>query len=391
MRRGSCTNGGVQRDLLAQLPSLPSSVPATSVGVRRLSLLDALALGPDAWNALVAHTASPSPFSSWSWHRAWAESAPAAEVDASDVFALHAADGSLSAVLPLRLSHVRFHRVSVRALTWAIGDVGCPDALDVPAVPDADWPALAAALEARPWQVIILSNLAEDARNADQLCAALAARGHVVRRSPQWRCPLLELPSSWDAYLATLGSNRRQILRRKERSLFRDHAARIVDYQGDRLDEGWSHLLRLHEQRWDGAGGGAFRDSRAERLQRAFAGEMAKRHRLWLSTLDLDGQPAAAWYGFTSHDTVYFYQGGRDPRWKRENVGWVLMGMMIRRAIEQRYRMFDFLRGDDPYKKEWTRGWRTTTETIVYRRGWRGVWLRALDTAAALRQGRSTA
>src|SRR5207247_5644456 len=87
---------------------------------------------------------------------------------------------------------------------------------------------------------------------------------------PLWSCPRLELPRSWDVYLATLSANRRQILRRKERSLFRDHAAAVVDYGEDRLDEGWGHLLRLHEQRWDGAGGGAFRDPRSERLQRGF-------------------------------------------------------------------------------------------------------------------------
>lgn len=357
-------------------------------GVNRMSLSDGLALGPDCWDELLARAGSPSPFMSWAWHRAWADAAPPAEVNASKALALHGAEGSLHALLPVRMSRVRFRRVWVRALTWAIGDLGCPDELDVLAVPDADWPAVAAALEALPWQVIILSNLAEGAPNAKQLCDALEGRGHAVRHSPLFPCPSLELPASWDAYLATLSSNRRQILRRKERSLFRDHAARIVDYQDDRLDEGWGHLMRLHERRWDGEGGGAFRDPRAERLQRGFAGEMAKRDRLWLSTLDLDGQPAAAWYGFTSADTVYFYQGGRDPRWQRESVGWVLMGMMIRRAIERGYRVFDFLRGDDLYKKEWTRAQRMTTETVVFRAGWQSLWLRALDSAAAFRQGR---
>jgi len=366
--------------------------PSTNGGVTRMPLSEALALGPDRWDGLLGHAKSPSPFMSWAWHRAWADCAPPAEVNASEVFALHGANGSLHAVLPLRLCRERFHRVWVRALTWAVGDLGCPDELDVPAVPDADWSALAASLDALPWQVIILSNLAEGAPNAKHLCDALEERGHAVRHSALWSCPSLELPASWDAYLATLSSNRRQILRRKERSLFRDHAARIVDYHEDRLDEGWGHLLRLHEQRWDGAGGGAFRDPRTERLQRAFADEMAKRKKLWLATLDLDGQAAAAWYGFTSDGTVYFYQGGRDPRWERESVGQVLMGIMIQRAIQQGYRAFNFLRGDDRYKQQWTSARHTTREAVILRsggwgRGGRagGRWLRALDTMAELR------
>ena len=361
--------------------------PPATPGVTWTSLLEALALGPDAWDALRARGTSPSPFMSWAWHRAWANSAPPAEVDATRVLLLHGSDSSLHAVLPVRLCRFRFHRVWVSALNWAIGEIGCPDQLDVLALREADIGSLAAAIEAMPWQVIILDNLVDGAPNAERLCAALAARGHAIRRSPLWSCPWLELPPSWDAYLATLSSNRRQILRRKERSLFRDHGAVVVDYGEDRLDEGWDHLLRLHEQRWDGAGGGAFRDSRSERLQRQFAAEMAKQNRLWLSTLDLDGEPAAAWYGFSSDDTVYFYQSGRARRWQRESVGLVLMSLMVQRAIRQGYRRFDFLRGDDRYKQHWTPARRKTSETVIFRSGWRRLWLRALDGVSVFRQG----
>ena len=363
--------------------------PAVSrAGVTRMTLSDALALGPAAWDAVLARAAAPSPFMSWAWHRAWVDAAPPAELQSSEVLALHGPDGSLHSLLPVRLSRVRFRRVWVRALTWAIGDVGCPDELDVAALPEADVTALSAAVEALPWQVVILGNLMEGARNAERLGSALADRGHAARQRPLWRCPQLELPASWDAYLATLSSNRRQILRRKERSLHRDHAAALTVYDEDRLDEGWGHLLALHGQRWGGAGegGGAFRDPRSERLQRRFASEMAREQRLWLATLDLDGQPAAAWYGFASGDTVYFYQGGRDPRWERESVGLVLMGMMIQRAIERGYRAFNFLRGDDAYKQQWTSSPRMTRELVVFRSGWGGRCLRALDTVAELRR-----
>ena len=322
---------------------------------------------------------------SWAWHRAWADSAPPEELAASEALLLRDPRGSIQALLPLRVGRVRFRRVSVRALTWAIGDTGCPDELDVPALTEVAWPALATALEDLPWQVIILSNLVERAPNVERLCAALVARGHVARQHPLWTCPQLDLPPSWDAYLAMLSPNRRQLLRRKERSLRRDHALAVTDYGADRLDEGWGHLMALHAQRWDGAGGGAFRDPRAEHLQRQFARELAQQNRLWLSTLDLEGRPVAAWYGFASDDTVYFYQGGRDPEWERESVGLVLMGIMIQRAIERGYRAFNFLRGDDSYKRQWTPSRRKTHETVIFRSGWRGLWLRALDAVAELR------
>lgn len=360
-----------------------SLIEHPSVGeVTRLSLADALALGPDVWANL--STASTSPFMSWAWHRAWADAAPQTEVHASQVLVLAGPgeERGVLALLPIRARRVVFRRVPVRAVTWAVGDLGCPDHLDVLAAPDADLGALVPVLEAIPWQVLILSNLAEESPNADRLCRALARRGHVPRRAALWGCPRLELPATWDAYLAGLSANRRQIVRRKERGLARQHRVALTDYGESRFDEGWEHLVRLHGERWEGEGGGAFTDPTALTLQRAFGREMARQGRLWLTTLDVDGEAAAAWYGFATGDTVSFYQGGRARRWEAESLGLVLMGAMIRRAIERGYAWFDFLRGEDGYKTQWTATRRHTSEIVVFRSGWRGGWVRALDWVA---------
>ncbi len=359
-------------------------------GVTRMSLSDALALGPAVWDAVLACTESPSPFMSWEWHRAWADAAPASDVAASEALVLCGAGGGVKAVLPVLLRRLRFHRVPVTALTWATGDVGCPDHLDVLAAPGADLEAFAPALMDLPWQVLTLTNLAPNAANARRLCAAIAGHGYALRRHALWGCPYLELSDDWDRYLGTLTPTRRQTLRRKERHLRQHHAVTIRDYDDDDVEEGLRRLVRLHERRWTGAGsggeeGGAFQDPGIRRLHRRFAAELAARRQLWLATLDVDGEPAAAWYGFTCRDTVYFYQSGRDPRWDRESVGQVLMGAMIRRAIERGYRRFDFLRGDDDYKRHWTETRRVTEEITIFRPGWRGRWLRALDAAADLR------
>lgn len=359
-------------------------------GVTRMSLSDALALGPAVWDAVLARTEAPSPFMSWEWHRAWADAAPASDLGASEAFVLSDAGGAVQAILPVLLRRLRFHRAPVSALTWAMGDVGCPDHLDLLATPGADLEALAQALVDLPWHILTLTNLAPNAANAPMLCASIARNGYTMRRQVLWGCPYLELSDDWDRYLATLTPTRRQTLRRKERHLRQHHAVTLRDYDAGDLEEGLQHLVTLHERRWAGGAGGAeqggaFQDPGIRRLHGRFAAELAARQRLWLTTLDVDGEPAAAWYGFTYRDTVYFYQSGRDPHWERESVGQILMGAMIRRAIERGYRRFDFLRGDDAYKRHWTETRRTTEEITIFRPGWRGRWLRALDAAADLR------
>ena len=296
---------------------------------------------------------------------------------------LCAPDGEWRAILPIARRRVRFRHMSVTALTWAAGELGDPDHLDVLAAPDADLDEFVPVLETMPWDVLMLDNLAPEAPNAARLCAAVARRGAAPRQRSASSCPYLELPRSWEEYLSTLPATRRQTLRRKERNLHRDHVVTLTDYGPERLQEGWRWLTALHERRWEGAA--IFRDPRVERLHRTFARDMANSGQLWLTTLDLDGTPAAAWYGFAMRDTISFYQSGRDPGWEHKSVGRVLMGMMIRRAIEQGYRRFDFLRGEEPYKLQWTETRRSTRETVVFRPGWRSAPLRALDWAAETR------
>ena len=293
------------------------------------------------------------------------------------------AEAEARALLPLVATRTTFHRAPVNMLTWASALVACPDHLDVVADPDAPLEALLPALESMPWDIILFRDVAEHAPGVERLTAALRRNGHHVTREALHVCPFLLLPDTWDDYLATLSPSRRQQIRRKERKLVRERAASFTDYPPADVDEGWRRLVALHAQRWKGPG--AFTDPRVLPMLQAFRDELSDTDDFWLSTLDLDSTPTAAWCGFAWGDTVYFYQGGRDPRWDTESVGLVLMARMIRRAIERGYRRFDFMRGDEGYKRIWTSTARSTYQFVIFRKGWRGAGLRAMDWARRAR------
>jgi CelD/BcsL family acetyltransferase involved in cellulose biosynthesis len=352
-------------------------------GIERLPLLDALALSPERWDDLVSCSPLPSPFMRWAWHAAWTRAAAPEEVASSFALVLNDSAGRAQGIVPLCPRAVSFRRTRARAVTWAAGSVGCPDHLDIPAAPGADLASLVPGLEGIPWDVLVLSGVADGAPNVRQLVDAFDRRGYAVRHAEVDMCPYVDLPASWDEYLATLSSSRRQMVRRKERKLLRDHAGTITDYAPNRIDEGWSLLRALHEARWGGPG--ALGEPMVDRLLREFAGELATRGELWLTSLDLDGKPAAAWCGFAWRDTVYFYQSGRDPEWEHESIGQVLLGAMIRRAIERGFKHFDLLRGRDAYKFSWTGASRPIHEVVVFRPGWSGARLRALDLVGRAR------
>ena len=357
--------------------------------VELVPLRDALALGREVWAPLQASAAIASPFMTWAWHRSWTEAAPPGDVASSRAFLLRSRGGRLESVFPFRLFQAQFRRVPLRALGWAIHDLGCPDHLDLLASPQADLGALVAELERLPWDVMLLDNVGQCSPNVDRLSAACERRGWTVHRLPISRCPYLVLPDSWAGYLAGLSSNRRQALRRSERVLHREYAVTLTDYGTERLEEGWRCLHSLHLRRWGSSGHLAA--PAMSRLHARFASLLPPRGAVWLASLELDAKPVAAWYGFAMRDTVYFYQSGWDPTYRRRSVGNVLTGMMVRRAIEQGYRCFDFLRGEEPYKRVWTGLARTCYRVVILRPGWRGTALRWLDRLARLRSAVSRA
>jgi hypothetical protein len=351
--------------------------------VVRMPLVKALDLGREAWECPSTGGGHRSPFMSWSWYRAWADIAAPENVAQSEVVALGNSKQDLLAICPVRLRRMRFGFGSVAALTWAGGDLGAPDHLDLPVSDNVELDALVTGLAAQPWDVMVLPDVADDAPNLRRVFAAFEARGYTLSHRALWGCPCLDLPDSWDGYLQTLSSSRRQTFRRKERKLEREHDVELVEYGPERFDEGWAHLMRLHELRWEDAGS-AF-TGKGPQMHRRFAQELATLGKLWLFTLNVDGEPAAAWYGFGWGRTVYFFQAGRDPEWERKSVGITLMNKMIRRAIEQGYTRFDFMRGEEGYKMKWTEHQRMCYEWVVFRPGLKGMWLRGQYRVKRLR------
>lgn len=350
---------------------------------------EALALGPEAWDELARRAGSVSPFMSWAWHRAWLDTAPPAATRAAVVVVQVRSDGRLDAILPLVRRTIHVRRVPVRAWGWLLDDRGCPDHLDLLAAPDADLSQLAATVDSLPWRMLHLSNVAADSPRLSALLELLNGGRVLVQERPRWKAPCIELPADWDAYLASHGSRSRHNLRRNERLLFDDPGVTLTAYTGDRVDEGLDHLFSLHAKRWaHEAHGGAFAEPAVEALHRQFARQLGRDGVLRLMTLDIDGRPAAAFYGFAHGDTVYFYQTGRDPEHEKRRVGSVIIGIAVRRAIEEGFRRFDFLRGDEPYKALWARHCRTTREVTVYRSGLHGLIPRAIERAARVLDAR---
>jgi CelD/BcsL family acetyltransferase involved in cellulose biosynthesis len=171
-------------------------------------------------------------------------------------------------------------------------------------------------------------------------------RGRRIRREGN---PVLRYETrNWDEYLATRSANLRSNLRRRSRRLAERGDVTFRNAAGDHTD--FELLFRLHAARW----GDHTRYRRRSNFHAAFGRLAAEREWLRLWILEVNGQPVAACQGFRFGAAESFYQGGRDPAWDPYGVGLLTLAHSVRRAMEDGYAEYRFLRGRERYKYSFT-------------------------------------
>jgi CelD/BcsL family acetyltransferase involved in cellulose biosynthesis len=159
----------------------------------------------------------------------------------------------------------------------------------------------------------------------------------------------LDLPSTWDEYLAMLSTKQRHEVRRKLRRLQQagDANYRLVD-GGEALPQVMDVFLKLFREA--GEGKAAFMTPRMESFFVSLAEAMAEAGLLKFGILEFNASPVAAVMCFDYEDNIYLYNSGYDPQYSSLSVGLLSKVLCIRDSIERGKKRFDFLKGREAYK-----------------------------------------
>jgi CelD/BcsL family acetyltransferase involved in cellulose biosynthesis len=113
-------------------------------------------------------------------------------------------------------------------------------------------------------------------------------------------------------------------------------------------------LERLHQDRWRAKSlAGALTHERDRSFHRQVAGLFLKSQILKLYALRVRERIVAVLYAFRHSKRTYFYLSGFDPEYGCLSVGSVLLCHAIEQALRDECHVFDFLRGQEPYKYRW--------------------------------------
>ena len=249
-------------------------------------------------------------------------------------------------------------------ITDFMGPVGAPEART--AFAQELWTGL---LAREDWREADLRGLAEDSPWLSELREAAAGLGLEIQESEDQNgvAPILELPSTWDDYLAQIPSKLRHEIRRKAKKLEVETGPFTVETATEEtLLPLLDRFVELH--RMSEGPKGVFMVPGMEIFFRRLGQTFCQRGVFRLTFIRVRDELAAGTIGFSFGGTYSLYNSAFDRAWQQLAPGMVLVAEDVRQAIEEGCTVFDFLKGDYAYKYRFGARRRLVKRLVVRRR-----------------------
>ena len=194
-----------------------------------------------------------------------------------------------------------------------------------------------------------LRPLRPDSTVLEHLPPIARKRGYEVNCSAEDVSLELDLPATWNEYLAILNTKQRHEVRRKLRRLWE---AGNVEYRcievGRQAEDYLDTFLKLFSLSKDEKA--RFMDPKMESFFKSLANAMADLGLLRIGLLQVEKVPAAMTMGFDYNDSHYLYNSAYDPQFGYLSVGLLSKVLCLKESIQKGKRKWSFLKGAEPYK-----------------------------------------
>ena len=334
------------------------------------------------WDDLLARSGNECVFLTWEWTKTWLD----VFGDGKQVHIVlgYSPDNILVAMAPMMVRKVSRFGVSLNRLEFlGSGHEVTPDHLGLVTL-DAykqrfEFEFFRYLERVVLWDVALLRDMREDTGFIERAAGYLDGSYTWALRA-NGVCPYIELPRSWDEYLATLSPNNRYNIGRKERAISKKSPACFELWKdGGTLSQGMRALQELHRQRMsDKKRDGASLEEDFWCFHQRIAHEFHEKGWLLLGVLRMNGRIVACQYAFHYKDRVFFYQSGIDRSFNKYSPGLLSTAHMIRESINAGAVEYDFLRGSEAYKFHWAKAQRKNTEIIIWNNTFKAMLHRTL-------------
>lgn len=206
---------------------------------------------------------------------------------------------------------------------------------------------------------IILDEVQNSSIVMQHLIPALNESGVSIEIGNSSTCTSITLDTSWELYLNRLSRNSRKKTKKYLNELNDETETffklRSIDNENE-LNSAFENLVCLHQKQWNSRGfPGTFYEKRMLDFTRDICSEFYKNKWLMIENLmsvnDGDRTINIEMY-FTYKGRVYSVHGGTDPdsSYVNKGAGNITFTKVLKKSIEDGYKVFDYLRGMENYK-----------------------------------------
>jgi CelD/BcsL family acetyltransferase involved in cellulose biosynthesis len=319
------------------------------------------------WNSLFQTTPNASFFHTLEWLEAyWRHLGGDQKLKVLIAYAA----GEPIGILPLCVRTEQYRLNRVRVLTYPLDDCGTWYG---PIGPNPAATLMAAMQHLRrtprDWDMIELRWVADDGLQGGRTARAMRVAGLLSEKREYQVTSIVEVPQSWDDFLASKSRSLRHQFRRQLRHAFDEQRAEYVRYRPapERDGDGDPHwdLYAMCETTaaasWqaDVNTGNTLCHERVRGFYRAAHAAAARLGMVDVNILLLDGRPAAFIYGYHCHGRVFLMRTGFDPSFGEHGFGAALALRTIQDSISRGDQLIDFGQGEREHKRRL----RTRTES----------------------------
>ena len=316
------------------------------------------------WEGLLCSAEEKHPFSTLEWLGTWADSCGGKK----DNFVITARDGAGSLIGALPVSKGQTGMLDLRTDMVSSTGAGLADYMPVLLRKGFERTAIKAlinrAAELTGGSLLVLSDIPH------------GSAGEIIEeevRSSGWKygkkiacCPVLRMKGKdYKAIQESWTKGNRSDVRRQIKRLngLGELGLEVFGTRQERARH-YGPFLEMHERRWRASG---FYDPMSKGNRKLYYSGLIERlgNSLHFSALCLDGRPVSYHMGFLYNGRFYYYKPAYDIEYENYSPGKVHIACLLERGCAEGWSAFDFLRGEEAYKFNWTQEKEYTATFVI--------------------------
>lgn len=222
------------------------------------------------------------------------------------------------------------------------------------------------------WDIIKLKDMNVESKNFSIIFEKSGNFNIEYKEELGAKCPYIILPSTMDEFFLQLSRNTRYKLKKSDKLLKKFFNYKIVLVKDkNSLDQILHYMFNINFTRWNkDYSKGSFFNENVRNFTKNITKRFLENGTLFFAYLEINNKLIAYCYDFAFMGTIYGYSTTYDINFEglQYSPGRVLKTNLIKEAIENKYKEYNLLRGEERYKYTLTDKYRQLASIILFKK-----------------------